>query len=160
MIIIGIVLIILTTIFEVSFREIVFLNGVCALFILINLLFWHKRYSLALVIGLASSILVDLARQNHFGETLVSLFIPILLMSLVDGFLKIEGRLSRMLHSITGLILSILLSEVILKLLFLDSVFEFDVLLKQILVSGIILTILNLISGSLLPKDNRGTRFL
>lgn len=160
MIFISILLIAVSTIFETSLREIIFLGNIWFLFIITNLLFWHKRYSIAFVVGLVSSILTDLIMQNHFGATIISLFVPLLLMNFLDGFLKIEGKLSRMLFSLASLILSIVISEIVLKLLFLDSAFTLDELISSLVVSSIVLFILNLFSSPLLPKDNRGKRFL
>jgi hypothetical protein len=126
----------------------------------VNLLFWHKRYKIAFIVGFVSSILIDLVKQNHFGETIISLFVPLLLMSFLEGFLKVEGKISRMLHSLVSLILSIVISQVILKLLFLDSAFEFQSLVNSLIISSLVLFVLNMFSGPLLPNDNRGKRFL
>lgn len=156
MILISVILIVFISLFEISFREIIFLEPISLLFITVIILFWNKRYKLAFIIGVASSILVDIFEQEHLGITLFSLYFPLFLLNLFDNIIRIENNLSKILFSVFSLFLVIFLREVLFKLLFLDKELNLSALWPHLLVGIFIILFINLVFGGMIyKKENK-----
>ena len=137
--------------FETSFVNINILRYVSFLFIIINLLYWNKRYKIAIFSGVISCIIIDLILQNNFGKTMFSMFVPILLLSFLDVFLKLEGRVSRIVFSVAGTLLSLFLFHFLFDLLFLKNEIDIALILKKSILSVISLLILSIFIEKMFP---------
>lgn len=143
---------------EVSLKQVSFLRSVSFLFIIVNLLFWSGRFSKAVIIGLISATLIDLMLQEHLGVTVVSLFLPLFFLTVIDNILKIETRLSRLIFSLLSLNLSILIARAFFQFIFLSEKISFADLFSKMLVSSSILLIFFAIFSRLLI-DSKGYKF-
>jgi len=144
---------IIIIIFEVSLKEISMLSNLSLCFILINLLFWFKQYKVAFWSGVLSAILIDLIMQNQIGTFLFSLFAPILFLTFIDNIIKIDSKISHILFAIISLIISILLSDFIMKLIFLKYGLSLALIVKRILFSGLFLIFLSFVFGRIFLKE-------
>lgn len=158
MILLSIILTIVVLFFEISFRDIKIFQYISLLFILVNLFYWFKQYRLAFVIGIIASLLIDLFLQNHLGRTLLALFVPLIFLTIVESFLKVENIISRALFGVAGCALSIFLSDFLFELLFWKGTLSFVYVTNQIIISGTLLVLIGFVFGSMLmPKaDRRG----
>lgn len=160
MIILIIVLLLVTVLFEVTLREIFFLSDISFLFIMISLFFWYRRYRVAIICGVIASILIDLVLQNHLGKTLFSLFCPLLILAVFDNLLWIESKLSRIVFSILSTVLSIFVSDLLFELVFFRGEFLVGIMVKRMIISIIVLILLNLfLGGLLLPGENSSKKY-
>lgn len=135
MIFIGIFIILLNVIFEVSFVEINFLKNFCFLFVNINLLYWFRKYRLAIVCGIISSILIDLVLQNQLGKTMLSVFLPLIILDIFNNILRVEGELSRLVFSTIGVTLSIFIYYFLFELVFFGGGLNFGSIVSKIVIS-------------------------
>jgi hypothetical protein len=145
--------------FEVSFREITLLSNISLMVIVVNLLFWYKRYRTAFVVGILSSFIVDLFLERHLGETVFCLFIPLLIFTIFDGILRIESKLSRIIFSVVSSISSIFISQVLIQLVFLDSSIIINDFLKEVIASVVILIVTSLLFGRFLVLNEKKSKF-
>ncbi|MBN2015971.1 hypothetical protein JW766_04000 [Candidatus Dojkabacteria bacterium] len=159
MIVFVTILTIFVILFEISLREISIFNHIALLFILVNLFFWFKKYRYAVGIGVIAGFIIDLVMQNHLGETLLAIFAPLFILSLFDNILKIESRVSRIMFSAFSTGISIFISDFLVHLVYLNSVFDISALVKRIIVSVIVVAFLGLAFGNLLVQDNKTSRF-
>lgn len=159
MIILIILLSMFIILFEVSFIEIVIFSNVSFIFIIVNLFFWSKRYDIAIWCGMISGILIDLVLQKHLGETIFSLFFPLLILSFFDSLLRIESKLSRVIFSLTSTASSIFILDFLFKLVFLNSTFTLGIVVKRIVISVIVLLFLSMLIGNVLLSKRNGSKF-
>lgn len=158
--IIVIILAIFVTLFEVSFREIVLFQHVSLLFLTVNTLFWFRRYVPAFVMGCVGGVLIDLLHQGHFGETVFSLFLPLLILSFFDSILQLESRLSRLFFSILGTSVSIFVLNVLLELIFWEGNLVVFEVVKTAVVSSLIVAGTHLFFGKYLGAETKKGDYL
>lgn len=149
MILAGIAIILFNVLFEVSFVEINFLHHFCILFVTINLLYWFRQYKLAIFCGVFSSVLIDLILQNDLGRTMLSLFLPLIILDFFNNFLRVEGELSRLIFSTFSITLSIVIYYFLFELVFLRGGLNIGSIISKILVSGSLTFLLGLVFNRL-----------
>ncbi|MDD3647983.1 MAG: hypothetical protein PHS44_05815 [Candidatus Dojkabacteria bacterium] len=155
MIITAVGIIFISALFEVSFVEIRILQNISFLFIAINILFWLKKYRLAFVCGIITSLLIDLILQLQLGRNLLSLFLPLLILDFFNGLLKVESKVSRVVFSILGVVCSIFISDLLFELVFITGNFELSSLLSKTLVSTIVTVIVGFVLNASWIPDSR-----
>ncbi|MBU0975349.1 MAG: hypothetical protein ABIE03_02680 [Patescibacteria group bacterium] len=147
--------------FEVSLVEIALFSNICLLFIVVNLLFWFKKYKLAFVCGIVSALLIDLLLQIQLGRTMISLFIPLLILDFFDSLLRVEGKISRIIFSVLGVISSILISDMLFEFIFISGGLNIGNLISKILISTIITVSLGLIlNQSWIPETEKDSGYI
>ena len=142
---------------ETILTEVVLFKYLNLLFLVVNLLFWYKRYKIALIVGFLSSIIIDLILQNSLGRSMFSLFVPILVLNLFDIILKLEGKLTRIIFSSVGTLLSIFINYVLFGLLFLNDEISIEIILKRGIFSLLVLLILSMFIEKFLPMEKKNT---
>lgn len=140
---------------ETILTEVVLFKYLNLLFLVVNLLFWYKRYKIALIVGFLSSIIIDLILQNSLGRSMFSLFVPILVLNLFDIILKLEGKLTRIIFSSVGTLLSIFINYVLFGLLFLNDEISIEIILKRGIFSLLVLLILSMFIEKFLPMEKK-----
>lgn len=151
---------ILILLFEISFREVILFQNLSLFFILINILYWSKRYRLAIVIGFIVGFFIDLFLQSHFGETLFSVFLPLLVLTFFDSLLRIEGSLNRTIFSSIGTAFAIFLREILFELVFWEGDFEPSAVMRTVVVSIVFVLIINIFFSKYLLADKKEGAFL
>lgn len=152
MIILYLVSIIGVILFEVIFRQNPLLINVSLLFILVNWLYWNKRYRTAIIFGLATSIFIDLFLQDQLGRHVLAVFIPILVLTLIDGLLHIENRLSKIIYTSVSLNLAIAISDLLFNFVYFQSI-NLKAIFSEMLVSTIVLMVLGMILERILLSE-------
>ncbi len=160
MIIIILLVSLFIIIFEVSFREVLLFSDISIVFILVNLFYWSKKYKSAILSGILSAVFIDLMLQNKLGETLLSIFIPILILSFFDNILRIESKLSKIVFSLLSTASSIFISDFLLKLVFLGSQFSILSVFKRIIISCVVLLVLSLIINSISLNNKKVSKYI
>jgi len=160
MVVLTIVASIALVLFEVSLREITLFSHVCGLILTVNTLYWFGRHKPAIAIGVISGFLVDLMVQNRFGETVLSIFIPLLILSFFDNLLQVEGKGSRIVLTTVGSVFAILISDFLLKLLFWEGNLEFSLVVRRMLVTSFLGIILTLLFGKFIQKTEKEGKYL
>ncbi len=155
MIISTILITIFVLIFEISFNEISILSNFSMLFIICIVLFWFKRYKTAIIVGIVGGLLVDLMQQNQFGESMFSLFAPILALTVIDGFISSDTIINKTLFSIVSLSLSIFISNIIFAQIFEQGNFLIDAVITRIIYSIILQVLIIIIFQKVLNPDNK-----
>ncbi len=160
MIITSILLILLIIFLDVAFCEVNIISDIVFLFVLVNFLYWFRRYKLALVAGIIASIFIDLVMQREFGESLFSLILPILLLSIFDNILRIDTKVSSIVFAVVSTICSIFISDFLFDLLYLNLSLNMTLLLKRMFFSsGFLITICLLFGNSIEVKERKRSRY-
>jgi len=139
-------------ILELVSTEIILLQYFNFLVILINLLYWFRRFNIAIICSFIAGILLDLIVQNPLGKTTFSLFIPILVTTLFDNIMQVESRVNRVAFSLISATFAIFISEVLFKLIFWDGEIVLVAIIKEMLYSGVLLLILHILLEKVLMK--------
>lgn len=160
MVIVVILSSIFITLFEVSLREITLFQNICLLIVVVNILYWFGRYKQAFFIGFSAGILTDLMVQNRFGETVIALFIPLLILSFFDNLLQVEGRGSRIMLIVVGTSFSIVILDFLLKLLFWEGNLEPALVVQRIIVTGVLGIIISVLFGRLIESEQKEGKYL
>lgn len=159
----AVLIAVLTTfivLFEVSLVEINILSGISFLFILINLFYWFGRPRVAIISGVIASILIDLILQNYLGKTLFSLFAPMLVLTIFEGILKLEGKVSKIIFALVSTIAGIFIWEFLFKLVFFNGTISPSLILTKMIISGIFVIILSIIFSRFIPENTEKKSFL
>lgn len=144
---------ILILVFELSLNQLLIMNNICLFLIVINILFWFKRYQESIVLGGVLAILLDLFLQRHLGQGLITVFLPIFLLIIIDNLLKIESKISRIIYSAASLNFSIFISEVLFNLLYFSELINLRLMLTRMLVSTLIIILIGGVFGRFILKE-------
>lgn len=129
-------------IFELISKEINFLVYLNSYFIIINLLYWFRRYRLAVFCGVIAGFLIDLIFQNPFGKSVLSLFIPLLITTVFDNIIQVDSRINRISFSVISTVFGIFISEILFDLFFIHEELVIITTLKSLFYSGILVFLL------------------
>lgn len=144
---------ILILVFELSLKQILILNNICLFLIVINILFWFKRYKKAITLGVLMAILLDLFLQKHIGQGLITVFLPIFILVIIDNLLKVESKISRIIYSAISLNFSIFISEVLFNLLYFNELINLRIMLSRMIISTLVIVIIGAIFGKFILKE-------
>jgi len=147
-------------ILDIALCEVSIFTHIVFLFVLVNFFYWFKRYKVALISGLIASVIIDLAMQKQFGESLFALVVPILILSIFDNILRIETKISSIIFAVLCTIISIFISDFLFNLLYLSLSINANLLVRRILFSSGFLIIISLIFGNLIEVDRSKGKIL
>jgi hypothetical protein len=90
------------------------------------------------------------------GRTLLALYIPIFVFTIVESLLKVENTISRVIFAILCCALSIFLTDFLFDLLFWKGTISFVFVVNQIIITSLLLGFSSFILSSIaFPKERR-----
>lgn len=146
--------------FEVIFRELFLFRDIAILFILMNVLYWFKRYKLVFICGFVSTLAIDLLLLNHLGETLFALFCPLLLLTFINNILHVESRTGQITFSLIGTVSSIFILDLLFEFIFWNENLDISLIMRRVVISSVFVLLVSSLLGEFLNKRDNKSKYL
>ena len=110
-------------------------------------LYWFRNKSMPFSVVLISGLIVDISVQGIFGITPLSIFLPMLIFTLVDSALRIENYPARLIYCEVSCIISISLIQLTSTgvLNYSDLTTRFRYIILEILGSGLVIFFISIL---------------